>query len=186
MSVSVKELCELMNVSYDRAVVEAIARVSNEEEDSLESDSSQTAANEDSLEHNPENDPDYTPVNEGAIENRGRSGKRANPDTWKGNIQKRKRMRGQSYLGWKKNEFVIKEERKMGGRCQAVSCQKSSKLHCSEIDEGKREDIFKYFWEKLEWKERRMYVKTLLEVSDVKRRRTEAVQSRRSSSLFCC
>ncbi|XP_077087107.1 uncharacterized protein LOC143738921 [Siphateles boraxobius] len=81
MSVSVKELCELMNVSYDRAVVEAIARVSNEEEDSLESDSSQTAANEDSLEsdnenhseiaasehsleHNPENDPDYTPVNE--------------------------------------------------------------------------------------------------------------------------
>lgn len=74
----------------------------------------------------------------------------------------------------------------MGGRCQSVSCQKSSKLHCSEIDEGKREEIFKYFWGKLEWKERRMYVKTSVEVSDVKRRRTEAVQSRRSASLFCC
>ncbi|ROI93610.1 hypothetical protein DPX16_3280 [Anabarilius grahami] len=46
ISVSVKELCELMNVNYDRAVIEAIARVNNEEEDSLESDSSQTAANE--------------------------------------------------------------------------------------------------------------------------------------------
>lgn len=65
-------------------------------------------------------------------------------------------MRGQSYLGRIKNEFVIKEERKMGGQCQSVSCQKSSKLHCSEIDEGKREEIFKYFWGKLEWKERRM------------------------------
>lgn len=54
-------------------------------------------------------------------------------------------MRGQSNLGQKKNEFVIKEERKMGGRCQSVSCKKSSKLHCSEIDEGKREEIFKYF-----------------------------------------
>lgn len=74
----------------------------------------------------------------------------------------------------------------MGGRCQSVSCKKSSKLHCSEIDEGKREEIFKYFWGKLEWKERRMYVKTSVEVSDVKRRRTEAVQSRRSASLFCC
>ncbi|CAL8334252.1 unnamed protein product [Arctogadus glacialis] len=67
--------------------------------------------------------------------------------------------------------------------CQ--SCQKSSKLHCTEIDEGKREEIFKYFWGKLDWKERKIYVKSLVEVSDVKRRRTEAVQSRRSASLCC-
>ncbi|CAL8338511.1 unnamed protein product [Boreogadus saida] len=67
----------------------------------------------------------------------------------------------------------------MEGRCLAEACRKSSKLHCTEIDEGKREKIFKYFWGKLEWKERKIYVKSLVEVSDVKRRRTEAVQSRR-------
>ncbi|XP_063749802.1 uncharacterized protein LOC134871130, partial [Eleginops maclovinus] len=201
MSFSVKELCEMVNVSYDREL-EANVRVSNEEEDSVESDGGDTAANEDSLEsdndnltesdsedsleHDPENDPDYTPVNEDAVAvDRGRSRKRANPDAWKGNIQKRRRMRGQSYLGRKKNEFINKEERKMEGRCLAESCQKSSKLHCTEIDEGKREEIFKYFWGKLDWKERKIYVKSLAEVSDVKRRRTEAVQSRRSASLCC-
>ncbi|XP_056458619.1 uncharacterized protein LOC130392188 isoform X2 [Gadus chalcogrammus] len=144
----------------------------------------------DSLEHNPENDPEYTPVNEDAVDvdvavDRGRSRKRANPDAWKGNIQKRRRMRGQSYLGRKKNEFINIEERKMEGRCLAEACRKSSKLHCTEIDEGKREKIFKYFWGKLDWKERKIYVKSLVEVSDVKRRRTEAVQSRRSASLCC-
>ena len=116
---------------------------------------------------------------------RGRSRKRVNPDAWKGNIQKRRRMRGQSYLGRKKNEFINIEERKMEGRCLAEACRKSSKLHCTEIDEGKREKIFKYFWGKLDWKERKIYVKSLVEVSDVKRRRTEAVQSLRSASLCC-
>ncbi|KAK5867595.1 hypothetical protein PBY51_012069 [Eleginops maclovinus] len=83
MSFSVKELCEMVNVSYDR-VLEANVRVSNEEEDSVESDGGDTAANEDSLEHDPENDPDYTPVNEDAVAvDRGRSRKRANPDAWK-------------------------------------------------------------------------------------------------------
>ncbi|CAL8255007.1 unnamed protein product [Boreogadus saida] len=52
----------------------------------------------------------------------------------------------------------------MEGRCLAESCQKSSKLHCTEIDEGKREEIFKYFWGKLDWKERKIYVKSLVEI----------------------
>ncbi|KAK0138536.1 hypothetical protein N1851_024948 [Merluccius polli] len=187
MSFSLKEMCEMVNVRYDR-VLEENVRVSNEEEDSVESDGANTAANEDSLEHDPENDLENTPVNEDAVDvpvDRGRSRKRANPDAWKGNIQKRRRMRGQSYLGREKNEFINKEQRKMEGRCLAESCQKSSKLHCTEIDEGTREEIFKYFWGKLYWKERKIYVKSLVEVSDVKRRRTEAVQSRRSASLCC-
>ncbi|CAL8239547.1 unnamed protein product [Gadus morhua 'NCC'] len=80
MSFSLKEMCEMVNVRYDR-VLEANVRVNNEEEDSVESDGANTAANEDSLEsdndnhsesasddsleHDPENDPEYTPVNEG-------------------------------------------------------------------------------------------------------------------------
>lgn len=92
---------------------------------------------------------------------------------------------GQSYLGRRKKEMAIKEERRMGERCQNASCQKSSKIRCCEVDEGKREELFKYFWEKLDWKERRIYVKSLVEVSDVKRRRTEADSSRRSASVFC-
>ncbi|XP_041942158.1 uncharacterized protein LOC121705312 isoform X3 [Alosa sapidissima] len=94
-------------------------------------------------------------------------------------------MMGQSYRGRRGNGSIIKEARKMGERCQSASCQKSKQIQCCEIDEGRMKDIFKYFWEKLDWKERRMYVKTMVEVNGVKRRRTEAVTSRRSASLFC-
>ncbi len=94
-------------------------------------------------------------------------------------------MRGESYLGRSKNEPVVKQPRKIGMPCQSTACQNSTKLNCSSIDEGKREGIFNYFWGKLDWKERRIYVKSLVEVSNVKRHRTLADESRRSASLFC-
>nr|XP_046229038.1 zinc finger protein 135-like isoform X2 [Scatophagus argus] len=111
----------------------------------------------------------------------GRQRKRPNPETWKANVQKRRRMKGQSYLGRKNKETVLKEARQMGMPCQSVVCQKSSKLNCRQIDESKRGEIFKYFWEKLDWKERKIYVKSLVELSNVKRQRTAAEESRRSA-----
>ncbi len=110
--------------------------------------------------------------------------KRSNPETWNVNVQKRRRMRGQSYIGREKKEPALKETRQMGKACQSAACQKSSKLHCTQIDHWKREGIFKYFWEKLDWKERKIYIKPLVEVSSVKRRRTGAEEFRRSASIF--
>ena len=94
-------------------------------------------------------------------------------------------MRGQSYLGRNNRESVLQEERKMGVSCQSAACHKSTKLHCRDVEEPKREEIFKYFWEELDWGERKIYVKSLVEVSSVKRRRTGAETSRRSASIFC-
>lgn len=93
-------------------------------------------------------------------------------------------MRGQSYQGWRNKEPVLKEERQMGKPCQSAACQKSTKLHCREVEELKREKIFKYFWGKLDWKERKIFVKSSVEMCSVKRRRTEAEESRRSASIF--
>lgn len=73
----------------------------------------------------------------------------------------------------------------MGLPCQSAACQRSSKLHCTQVDQSKREEIFIYFWEKLDWKERKIFVQSLAEVSSVKRQRTEADTSRRSASIFC-
>ena len=73
----------------------------------------------------------------------------------------------------------------MGVSCQSAACHRSSKLHCREVEESKREEIFKYFQEKLDWRERKIYVASLVEVSSVKRRRTGAEKSRRSASIFC-
>ncbi|XP_060908623.1 THAP domain-containing protein 11-like isoform X3 [Labrus mixtus] len=111
--------------------------------------------------------------------------KRGNPEKWRVNIEKKRRMRGQSSRGRKNQEQVLKEERKMGKPCQSAACQRSKRMHCREVDELKREEIFKYFWDKLDWKERKVFGKSLVEVSGVKRRRTEADISRRSASNFC-
>ncbi|XP_041942157.1 uncharacterized protein LOC121705312 isoform X2 [Alosa sapidissima] len=191
MSFSLKEICELVNVRYDRALEGSVR--DEEDSPSISSKDSDIASSEDSLD-------DYIPDRENTDEqsenddcNPGTSAdddavrrkRRANPSRWKANVQKKRRMMGQSYRGRRGNGSIIKEARKMGERCQSASCQKSKQIQCCEIDEGRMKDIFKYFWEKLDWKERRMYVKTMVEVNGVKRRRTEAVTSRRSASLFC-
>lgn len=110
--------------------------------------------------------------------------KRSNPETWKINIQKKRRMSGKTYLGMKNKQMALKEARQMGMPCQSSVCRKSSKLNCGEVDEANREAIFKYFWGKLDWKRRKTFVKSLVELSSVKRRRTEAEESRRSASVF--
>ena len=99
--------------------------------------------------------------------------RRTNPETWKANIQKRRRMKGLSYLGRRHNEEVSKEAKKIGGPCQSAVCMKSKKLHCEEIHETDRESIFKSFWESLDWRERKVYVASLVDVAPVKRRGLE-------------
>ncbi|XP_049318931.1 uncharacterized protein LOC125780591 isoform X1 [Astyanax mexicanus] len=228
MSLSLKELCALVNVPYDRTLEEKV--FSEEDEEDEEEDalcprniSGQEQATEDvqdQVEHNEsEKDDAHCSKNisgqedaadgqdqmahngselvEGNKENDvaeealggesriGRPKRRTNTETWKVNTQKRRRMMGQSYLGRRQNEEVTREERKMGRPCQSVFCRKSKKLHCEAIQEADREAIFKYFWEKLDWRERKIYVVSLVDVGPVRRRRTGEEQSRRSASILC-
>ncbi|XP_038562460.1 uncharacterized protein LOC119894039 isoform X2 [Micropterus salmoides] len=104
-----------------------------------------------------------------------RSRKKGDAETWDENIQKARGM-------MKNQEPGLNQ---MGMRCQSAACQKSIKLCCNDIEDSKREEIFKYFWGKLDWKERKTFVKSLVQVSSVKRRRTGAEESRRSASNSC-
>lgn len=89
---------------------------------------------------------------------------------------------GQSYVGVSKKEMVEKQPRVMGARCQSTTCVKSSKHHCSSIEEADREIIFKCFWEYMNWKEKQLYVRSLVDVIPVQRRR--GLSSRRSSTYI--
>lgn len=102
------------------------------------------------------------------------------PESNKKYVQQMRRMMGQSYVGISKNEMVEKQPRVMGGRCQSAACVKSSKHHCSSIEEADREIIFKCFWEYMNWKEKQLYVRSLVDVIPVQRRR--GLSSRRSST----
>ncbi|XP_067283020.1 uncharacterized protein [Pseudorasbora parva] len=108
--------------------------------------------------------------------------KRKDISNWKC-VQKRRRMMGQPYVGMSRNEEVNMEPRVMGPRCQSAACVKSSKLHCSTIGEADRENIFKHFWENMNWEEKKMYVRGLVDIIPVKRRRGSE-NSRRSSTLI--
>ncbi|XP_051746313.1 uncharacterized protein LOC127510601 isoform X1 [Ctenopharyngodon idella] len=110
-----------------------------------------------------------------------RGRKRKGTSNWKC-VQKRRRMMGQPYVGISGKEQANIEPRVMGPRCQSAGCIKSSKHHCSTIGEEDRENIFKCFWENMNWEEKKMYVRSLVDVIPVKRRRGSE-NSRRSSTL---
>ncbi|XP_016112975.1 uncharacterized protein [Sinocyclocheilus grahami] len=109
--------------------------------------------------------------------------KRKNDRSWKKHVNKRRRMMGQPYVGIRGNEEVDMEPRAMGPSCQSAGCVKSSKHHCSTIGEADRENIFKCFWENMNWEEKKMYVRGLVDVIPVKRRRG-CNNSRRLSTLI--
>ncbi|XP_013163520.1 PREDICTED: adenylyltransferase and sulfurtransferase MOCS3 isoform X3 [Papilio xuthus] len=73
--------------------------------------------------------------------------------------EKQKRMKGRSYYGFRttdgdKKKYiqdVLKSERKIGNRCKSEYCARRYRF-CSLFTEEKREEIFNYFWNQLDWK----------------------------------
>lgn len=110
--------------------------------------------------------------------------KRKNPSNWKANVQKKRRMQGKSYVGKSQNGGeVAKEPRNMGPGCESAACRKSSKRFCNVITEKDRQDIFQFFWQRMDWDERKIYVAGLVDSTPVERRRSAAENSRRSTTL---
>ncbi|KAI8431591.1 hypothetical protein MSG28_016080 [Choristoneura fumiferana] len=89
--------------------------------------------------------------------------------------QKVKRMSGQSYYGFRKDldkwvQDVPKSERKLGPACTADFCKKGTHRKCSSFEEERRRKIFNYFWNELDWSNKRKYVRSLVDVIPPKRR----------------
>lgn len=56
----------------------------------------------------------------------------------------------------------------MGPPCDSESCKKSSMRECQSIDEDTRKGILNYFWEKLNWDQKKMYIVSLVTKSEKK------------------
>ncbi|KAM3955212.1 adenylyltransferase and sulfurtransferase MOCS3-like [Aphomia sociella] len=94
--------------------------------------------------------------------------------------EKEKRMTGQSYYGFRITKSadrkkwiqdVPKSERRMGPACNSVYCAKCAARHCTDYTEERRQEIFQYFWNSLDWKGKRDYVRSLVDTVPPKRRR---------------
>lgn len=91
--------------------------------------------------------------------------------------EKKRRMAGQSYLGFRISQpdrkwiqDVPKSERKMGPPCSSNLCTKGIR-GCEKFKEEKRLEIFNNFWNNLDWNSKKKYVRSLVEHVPPKRRR---------------
>nr|CAH7729979.1 unnamed protein product [Callosobruchus chinensis] len=99
-------------------------------------------------------------------------------------------MRGKTYTGFRrpkqqKRTFqdVERNERILGPTCSSEVCKKSSKRRCHEITEASRREIFKAFWNDLDWEQRKVYVSNMVSKREKMRAtKSDNDPSRRSSS----
>ncbi len=97
------------------------------------------------------------------------------------------RMQGQSYKGIEKiaGRYVQsrqRPERKVGATCKSTFCQNTPKRKCSAISEDQRQQIFTTFWKKMDWDQRKVYVRSLIKVSAKKAKTSPC--SKREDSFF--
>lgn len=114
--------------------------------------------------------------------------KKADPEQWKKNLNKRLRMEGKAYLGYDapKGEKIQhnknRPERSMGPPCTSDFCKKSAVRRCDEFTENNRNHIFESFWKTMDWSQRKIYVGNNVTVVG-KKRVTTSGPSRRGGTL---
>jgi len=99
--------------------------------------------------------------------------------------RKRNRMFGVPYISTTisgDNEYVVKEPRIIGERCSSKRCCKSKR--CNEFSEEDRQRIFHSFWKELDWGQRKVYVASLADMRDVKRKKVEDLRRQCSITYY--
>lgn len=113
-----------------------------------------------------------------------------NNKDWFSELNKKRREKGEAYLGRKKSNDkwtyeAKKEARRMKKRC---GCTKKAQnlLKCTEVTDDQRKHIFNYFWSKLTWGERKVFVDNTVTAAPTQRHRDRknGMSSRRSQTLL--
>lgn len=78
-----------------------------------------------------------------------------------------------------------RESRKLGPPCASNACRKSKLRQCQSVEEEEeeRKELFSYFWEKLNWDQKKCYTISLVTKSEKKQtRKKPQEESRRNYS----
>ncbi|CAG4952236.1 unnamed protein product [Parnassius apollo] len=111
--------------------------------------------------------------------------RKGNPNNWKRIINKRQRMMGEEYIGFKKDgtKFVQndpKPARIMGPICMSKRCFSGKAMYCPKLTEEVWSEIFKTYW-KMSWHEKKMYIASMVDKTPTTRK-TKNSNSRRSDT----
>lgn len=92
------------------------------------------------------------------------------PKKYKRNINKELRMKGENYLGYRRDrkaktnetfkvkQDVFKPARSMKPACTSAFCKKSKLRSCDNINEQQRQYLFENFWKNMNWEQRRSFI----------------------------
>ncbi|CAG9787394.1 unnamed protein product [Diatraea saccharalis] len=113
--------------------------------------------------------------------------KKPNKETWEKIKNQKLREKGEEYKGRHKdagiwNYNISKKESNVKPRCNCKLSNKTTKLECAKLTEEERTDIFEEFW-RMSWKEKKIYVRSLVVVKPKARSRANESESKRKNSL---
>lgn len=92
------------------------------------------------------------------------------PKKYKRNVNKELRMKGENYLGYRRDrkaktnetfkvkQDVFKPARSMKPPCNSTFCKKSKLRSCNNINEQQRQYLFESFWKNMNWEQRRSFI----------------------------
>lgn len=109
---------------------------------------------------------------------------------WEMNENKAKRMKGDEYKGLKKNNGKWTYDQPRNARqiksvCNCKHSRSDSKIKCNLFTEEERLNIFKRFWQDLNWEQRKTYVTSLIDTTTPKdKKNMKNATSRRGVTLF--
>ncbi|KAK5647883.1 hypothetical protein RI129_002775 [Pyrocoelia pectoralis] len=88
---------------------------------------------------------------------------KSNEKEWKRTKNKKLRMEGKSYLGFSRLGDKILQNKNRLARCikptcDSTFCRKSKMRHCETFLETTRQQIFREFWECMNWDQRKVFV----------------------------
>lgn len=111
-----------------------------------------------------------------------------NPSEWQDIKNRTQRECGEAYQGWIKpkngqgQRGAERAARSMGLSCNSNQCRKMR--GCLQIKEEERQIMFNFFWKKMSWDQKKVYVTSLVNNSAPKRRTADSTSSRRQMTLF--
>ncbi|XP_074031390.1 uncharacterized protein [Leptinotarsa decemlineata] len=152
------------NEDPDYILIEHQRETEDEEDENKENESEDYENEENGNSENEHEENENTYENKVDNENlRKKRKKVADPEAWKKNVNKRKRMLGQKYTGYSRTkDGIVKHDktrcaRETGPRCTSKFCEKATNRYCNLFSEDIRKNIFNAFWA-MNWEQKKLYV----------------------------
>lgn len=115
--------------------------------------------------------------------------KKGNSELWDKNVNKRKRMMGEEYIGYTRSKDgtikhdIKRNKRRLGPKCISNFCKKAANRFCHLLSEEIRQTIFEKFWS-MSWEQKRLYVLHMTSYNERKRSYTKDSSRRKGSFQY--